>query len=148
MDRKCTYCIFSKNAFFAVCFESIFHQKKDELLWFSVSQHSSGMKNWITSEVARVWKVSRIALQSFKLILAWFSIYLDLQLKVRQIRNDFFKPTFLPKKPLNKFTLLLVNLFLFVIWKKVKTPKRHFEINWPLIDLGNCGLLWVYQFCS
>ena len=103
MDRKCTYCIFSKNAFFAVCFESIFHQKKDELLWCSVSQHSSGMKNWITSEVARVWKVSRIALQSFKLILAWFSIYLDLQLKVRQIRNDFFKPTFLPKKPTNKF---------------------------------------------
>ena len=41
--------------------------------------------------------------------------------KVRQIQNDFFKPTFLPK-----------NLFSCVCWKKMKTPKRHFEINWPL----------------
>ena len=27
---------------------------------------------------------------------------------------------------------ILVNLFSFVVWKKVKTPKRHFEIIWPL----------------
>ena len=26
-------------------------------------------------------------------------------------------------------TLLLLDLFLFVFWKKVKTPKRHLEIN-------------------
>ena len=50
-------------------------------------------------------------------------------LKVRQIRNDFFKPTFLPKYERTNSTLLLVNLFSFVFWKKVKTPKRHFEIN-------------------
>ena len=25
-----------------------------------------------------------------------------------------------------------VNLFSFVFWKKLKTPKSHFEINWPL----------------
>ena len=25
-----------------------------------------------------------------------------------------------------------VDLFLFVFWEKLKTPKRHFEINWPL----------------
>ena len=25
-----------------------------------------------------------------------------------------------------------VDLFSFVVWKKLKTPKRHFEINWPL----------------
>ena len=53
-------------------------------------------------------------------------------LKVKQIRNDFFKPTFLPKNERTNLTLLLVDLFLFVFWKKVKTPKRHFEINWPL----------------
>ena len=32
----------------------------------------------------------------------------------------------------NKWTnsiLLLVNLFSFIFWKKVKTPKRHFKIN-------------------
>ena len=27
-----------------------------------------------------------------------------------------------------------VNLFSFVFWKKLKTPKSHFEINWPLND--------------
>ena len=26
----------------------------------------------------------------------------------------------------------LVDLFSFVFWKKLKTPKRRFEINWPL----------------
>ena len=51
-----------------------------------------------------------------------------LRLKVRQIRNDFFKPTFLPKNERTNSTLLLVDLFSFVFWKKVKTPKRHFEI--------------------
>ena len=25
-----------------------------------------------------------------------------------------------------------VDLFSFVFWKKLKTPKRHFKINWPL----------------
>ena len=57
-------------------------------------------------------------------------------LKVRQIRNDFFKPTFLPKNERTNSTLLLVDLFSFVFWKKVKTPKRHFEINWPLHLIG------------
>ena len=54
-------------------------------------------------------------------------------LKARQIRNDFFKSTFLPKNERTNSTLLLVNMFSFIIWKKVKTPKRHFEINWPLV---------------
>ena len=53
-------------------------------------------------------------------------------LKVRQIRNDFFKLTFLSKNERTNSTLLLVDLFSFVFWKKVKTPKRHFAINWPL----------------
>ena len=52
-----------------------------------------------------------------------------IEVKVRQIRNDFFKPTFLPKNEQTNSTLLLVDLFSFVFWKKVKTPKRHFEIN-------------------
>ena len=56
-------------------------------------------------------------------------------LKVRQIRNYFFKPTFLPKNEQTNSTLLLVDLFFLVFVKKVKkvkTPNRHFEINWPV----------------
>ena len=30
-----------------------------------------------------------------------------------------------------------VDLFSIVFWKKLKTPKRHFEINWPLVAKSN-----------
>ena len=41
----------------------------------------------------------------------------------------------LPKNEgMNSF-LLLCNMFLFIFWKKLKSPKRHFEINWPLTFL-------------
>ena len=36
--------------------------------------------------------------------------------------NEFDFTTMIPQ----------VDLFSFVFWKKLKTPKRHFEINWPL----------------
>ena len=36
------------------------------------------------------------------------------------------------KKRTNEFVLLLCNVFSFVFWKKLKSPKRHFEIIWPL----------------
>ena len=40
------------------------------------------------------------------------------------------------KKRTNEFYFttikLQVDLFSFVFWKKLKTPKRQFEINWPL----------------
>ena len=29
--------------------------------------------------------------------------------------------------------LLLCDVFLFIIWKKLKVPKMHFEIIWPLV---------------
>ena len=60
-------------------------------------------------------------------------------LKVRQIWNDFFKPTFLPKNEQTNSTLLLVDMFSFVSSKKVKTPKRHFK----LIDLYKHATLTV-----
>ena len=61
-------------------------------------------------------------------------------LKVRQSRNYFFKPTILPKTKRTNLTLLLwyLRLILF-FWKKLKTPKRHFEINWPL----DATYLWL-----
>ena len=61
-------------------------------------------------------------------------------------QNDFFKPTFLPKNEQTNSTLLLVDLFLFVFWKKVKTPKRQFEINWPLILLNPDKLNVIEQY--
>ena len=36
--------------------------------------------------------------------------------------NEFYFTTMKPQ----------VDLFLLVFWRKLKTPKRHFEINWPL----------------
>ena len=54
-------------------------------------------------------------------------------LKVRQIQNYFVKPMFLPKNEQTNSTLLLVVLLSFTFWKRGKTPKRHFEINWPLV---------------
>ena len=32
--------------------------------------------------------------------------------------------------------LLLCDVFSFVFWKKLKSTKRHFEINWPLAELS------------
>ena len=56
------------------------------------------------------------------------------QLKVRKSRNDFFKQTFPPKK--NKDSILLLwELFSSVFWRKLKTPKRLFEINWTLVTV-------------
>ena len=41
-----------------------------------------------------------------------------------------------PKKRTNKFDFTTmkpqVDLSSFVFWRKLKTPKRHFEIHWPL----------------
>ena len=48
----------------------------------------------------------------------------------------FFQADVSSKKRMNKFYFttmkLQVDLFSFVFLRKLKTPKRHFEINWPL----------------
>ena len=50
-----------------------------------------------------------------------------------QINSKWFlQANFSSKEWMNKFNFILVDLLLFVFWKKVKTPRRHFEINWPL----------------
>ena len=49
----------------------------------------------------------------------------------------FFQADISSKKQTNEFYFTTmkpqVDLFLFVFWKKLKTPKRHCEINWPLL---------------
>ena len=67
-----------------------------------------------------------------------FAFEINWPLKVRQNRNDFFKPTFPPKNEQLNSILLLWDLFLFVYWRKSKTPKRHFENNWPLVGWNLC----------
>ena len=52
------------------------------------------------------------------------------EVKVRQNRSNFFKPTFRRNS-----ILLLWDLFSFNFWRKLKTLKRHFEINWPSVSL-------------
>ena len=49
--------------------------------------------------------------------------------KVEFVRLFYWKRRCLQKNQRTNSTLLLVKLFSFVFWKKVKTPKRHFEIN-------------------
>ena len=47
----------------------------------------------------------------------------------------FFLADVSSKKWTNEFYFTMkpqVDLFLFVFWRKLKTPKRHFEIKWPL----------------
>ena len=39
-----------------------------------------------------------------------------------------------------------VDLFLFVFWRKLKTTKRHFEINWPLCLLDIHGNPYCEEF--
>ena len=90
-------------------------EKLRSLKWLLVSIHWALKAQWIVLFTVKL----SIGIMQF--------------LKVRQIRNDFFKPTFLPKNVRTNSTLLLVNLFSFIFWKTVKTPKRHFEINWPLM---------------
>ena len=53
--------------------------------------------------------------------------------------QQFFQADVPSKNRTNEFNFTSmipqVDLFLFVFWKKLKTPKRHFEINWPLVWL-------------
>ena len=56
-------------------------------------------------------------------------------LKVSKTRKQIVKPWILPKRTNEfDFTTIIsqVDLFSFILWKKLKTPKRYFEINWPL----------------
>ena len=59
-------------------------------------------------------------------------------LKVRQSRNDFFKPTILPLIERTNSTLLLWYIrstyFCSCFGRNWRHQKKHFEINWPLVN--------------
>ena len=60
------------------------------------------------------------------------SYFITAVLKVGKSRNDFFQVDVSSKKRTNKFYFTtmkpLVHLFSFIFWRKLKAPKRHFEI--------------------
>ena len=60
-----------------------------------------------------------------------------LGLKFRKNRNAFFQANVSSKKWTNKFYFTTlkpqVDLFSFIFLEKLKNPKSHFEINWPLV---------------
>ena len=60
-------------------------------------------------------------------------------------KRTFWYPQFFQKKWTKTFDLTTmipqVDLFFFGFWKNLKTPKRHFEINWPWrTDFVSCFL--------
>ena len=70
--------------------------------------------------------------------------------KGQLISKGLYRILNFPKKWTKKFDFTTVlwylksTCFLFVFWEKLKTPKRHFEINWPLIGTRKyfLTLLW------
>ena len=56
--------------------------------------------------------------------------------KGRKKSKWFFQADVSSKKRTNEFYFTTmkpqVDLFSFIFWRKLKTPKRHFEIDWPL----------------
>ena len=56
----------------------------------------------------------------------------------------FFPADVSSKKQTKEFNFTTMRLVLFVFWRKLKTPKRHFEINWSLTSWENFNVwLWL-----
>ena len=70
-----------------------------------------------------------------------FAFVMNRPLKVSKFQKQIVKPWIHPKNERMNSFLLLCNLFLFVFWKKLKTLKRHFEINWPLKNVESDYLI-------
>ena len=66
----------------------------------------------------------------------WSYLYLlrffDWSLKGQTKSKRFFQADVSSKKFYFTTMKSQVDLFSFLFWRKLKTPKRHFEINWPL----------------
>ena len=45
-------------------------------------------------------------------------------------------------------TVPLADLFSFFFWKNLKTPRRQFEINWPLVVTVKCSYFWINKWTS
>ena len=98
-------------------------------------------KNWEYQKV--LWKLTHLYPSHWR---AW-SINAQLLLCVcsgaggQLISKANCQAWILPKNEQMNLFLLVWDVFSFVFWRKLKTPKKHFEIIWPLIlDQGIEGL--------
>ena len=69
-------------------------------------------------------------------------IVCDEHIKVRQSQNDFFKPTFLPKFDFTTMIPPQIDLFSFVFWKKLKTPKDISKLTDLYLQFNMQYTLW------
>ena len=62
----------------------------------------------------------------------------------------FFQVEVSSKKRMNKFYFTTMkpqaDLFFFIFWRKLKTPKRHFEIIWPFALRAYCLNIYIPCF--
>ena len=83
-----------------------------------------------------IWKCENSNHLFFKTYLLTAAIFGSRICKGQLISKGILGILNTPKKQTKKigFTTIIpqVKLFLFVFWEKLKTPKRHFDANWPL----------------
>ena len=83
-----------------------------------------------------IWKCENSNHLFFKTYLLTAAIFGSRICKGQLISQGLFGILNSPKKrtKIFDFTTIIaqVNLFSFEFWEKLKTPKRHFEVNWPL----------------
>ena len=64
----------------------------------------------------------------------------------------FFQAEIYSKKWTNEFDfttmIAQVDLLSYIFWKKLKTQKRHFKINWPLVYEIASGANFIKSFVS
>ena len=93
---------------------------------------------YILHEVFFALSILQVYIPGVLLIICYLSAYLltflpNVLQKGQTKSKWFFQADVSSKKWTNKFDFTTCWLVLFVFWKKVKAPKRHFEINWPLV---------------
>ena len=98
--------------FHTIAWTTIFVQKLRSIFPFWMSKHLIHIKKSLTTNYKRSEKVKLI-------------FQADVSSKKR--KNKFYFTTVKPQ----------VDLFLFMFWRKLKNPKRHFEITWPLNERQN-----------
>ena len=104
-------------------------------LWIFVSKKAGNWKNWdhsyhISFKVHIFWEAHKIlrnlhltfVLFKGQIISKWFLVSL---ISYNKWTKEFNFTTMIPQ----------VDLFLFVFWRKSKSPKNHFEIIWPLVPV-------------
>ena len=115
-------CILEQTSFSSQCVTAPF--RLQNWVWFPHSMFNTVENCYVPSMLI----LFLFRIQSF--------VYQNILFKGQSKVKWFFQAKVSYKKRTNEFdfTIMIpqVDLFSFVFWKKSKTPKKHFEINWPL----------------